>query len=1269
MNLLTFKTIIITLFLPVLLAGAPSPKWFFSGNGKKPIEIAPGADKRVNVREQFPGSFLLYQEKDRKTLRPDKKFFSSDTLSFIINVKGGPVRGNIFIKDKDGFWFQSVRSFEVSPGSDHKVSVKIPALYGDLQPIGHSAAWSNLYAATVQVIGISVYGSEKGDISLTCSAPLLEGSRPVAKLKVLDWKMPKSTERFKMIQGKFNLSRKYFNPFDPEKITVDMEVEGPDGKSFFIPAFYTLDHVFRYHFTREIMKPVGSPYWEVRLNPQHPGKYRVRLVVRDKTSGKPETIKTDWREIEVKDSDRRGYVRVSKRDKRFFEFDNGDWFFPFGMNIHTNIDRRSERSFKHGRMPDRGIRDYEDYFEAMSRSGMNAAEIWLAAWNCAIEWSSDIRFYHGLGRYNLAHAEKFDRIMDAAKKNGIYIHLTLDNHGKLSASSDQEWYVSPFYSDNEFAVSNGGFLKDPKEFLTNPKALKYNRARNRYIAARWGACTNIFGVELVSEVDLVTGFRTAYEDGTGLKWHQDTIKEFLSFDQGKHLMTSHVCGDYKRNLEYEKMFALPEFDYVVGDAYRNTKIHFVDQMRGQVELLDHFKKPIMITEFGGTSQAGAGSRVVGDIHCGNWSALFKQQAGAPLLWWHDFIHLNDHYKHYAGFNAFIKGIDPRAKKYEYKELEVTGSILPDTLFEHVEMTKKASSANMERQLKRLESADKRLKSAGESLAEKKVLLKKAENSVIDFFGKEMLNRLKALDKAQDAFTRGQKDAGDKELSYLRDKDNKRKSDQEIGKLKKEAETARKKADAAEEKVKKLTANIVPDIEKAALSHKKRFEQEYDIAIENENKIKSELTTQNNRIKEINRNIASNLKKHRLLVKKRDAAKVKFNSAAGRLKAGKAKFHKAQKELAQAEKARSKASSSLNVEQKKLSALRKKESERIFAIANSEGDIAMLQNCVETGGLEADLISKKKSLEKLQKSIVAIISLIKSKTANLAKQKKAERSLRLKTVELAKSKKELEKSSASAKRIWIRYATETRNMERGITDAKNKLASTVETRDSIQKKLTEAAQHRKKAEDELSDLIGGKNRYLIKLGQRLAVKKKLSNYEKKKMDEAKKAKVDAVAAAKAKGVELMDFYLNSGIALRRAADLLNQRGEHKKKVQDSIKEAKQKTDKTSHEIECLSMGGKKEVFGWIFSRSRIYDYPENEAYLKPVKSSSIKLDYKLSPGSYEIVYYNTVTGEKVSAVKFKSEGKNISIPVPDFKIDLAFKVKPLTQNKQKESVKP
>ncbi|MDD3118404.1 MAG: DUF5060 domain-containing protein [Victivallales bacterium] len=628
-------------------------------------QLTPNASGEVVATMSLPGNILIYRQRDRYTMRPQPADWQKTALQLEIMVEGEtPVRGSIFFKDKDGLWFQSSdRAF--SPGSWQRCRVDLTRDGGELYGVGHHAVWNSSYALNALQFGLSLYSGASGPpgaCRVRCRNWQFVGQRRLPALRVVDWRMPASGGVYRRTESTFELSREYFNPFDPDEIAVDVEAVAPSGQSIVFPAFYTRNFLRRRHFTREILLPDGRAHWAFRFTPREAGTYRFRLKLTDHSAGNAESLTTPWQSMTVTPSAARGFIRISPTDHRYYEFTTGEFFFPIGLNVHTNIDRRSEKAFSFGYLPDRGSYDYEEYLDAIAAAGINTVEIWMASWTNALEWNSSRLYYHGLGRYNLAHAWRLDHILDYARDRRVYVHLVLDNHGKMSAHSDQEWEDSPFNRNNAFAVANGGFLNEPKEFFTDPEAIRLNRQRNRYIAARWGAQTNIFAIELWSEIDLVTGHQELYDSGRIIDWNVNTARELKQLDQGRHIISTHVCGDYQHNLNFRRYYdGHPEMEHIIGDAYRKPEIHFVDQLQRQVDHLAEFNRPLLITEYGGTSSGSEAEYVIGDIHTGQWAAFFLGQAGTPFLWWHDFVHRNRLYPHYYGVSRYLADIDPRGK--------------------------------------------------------------------------------------------------------------------------------------------------------------------------------------------------------------------------------------------------------------------------------------------------------------------------------------------------------------------------------------------------------------------------------------------------------------------------------------------------------------------------------------------------------------------------------------------------------------------------------
>lgn len=629
--------------------------WKVEGSGEL---LSKPAEESCTVRLTLPGSAQIFREPERASFRPDRAGFEAARLEMEVRLDAdAPVKALLFFKDKDGTWFQTVREFELVPGCWQTLSARLDRTGEEWRGVGHGALFDADAATNLFAAGISLYSEEMQQATLTLRNVRRTGKRQTPPLAVIDWQLPENGEKNRRIDSRFLLSRDYFNPFDPDEIEVNYELAGPDGSTQTCPAFFSRDYLRSSHFTRETLTPVGGGFWELRFLPATVGTYRLRLSIEDKTAG--ESLKTAWRTVEVAPSALPGRIRVSPTVPRFFEHDTGEFFFPIGLNIHTNTDLRSELWFRFGHLPDRGTRDYDDYFEACGKNGINTVEVWMAGWTMALEHNAPRAGQHGVGRYSMESAWKLDYLFESARRNGLYLNLVIDNHGRLSSTSDPEWGENPINATSEFARANGGFLKDPGDFFRSPEAKRNNSKRARYIAARWGAMANLFAFELWSEVDLVSEFHARYTDGSIQAWTRDAAAELQRWSQRQPLVTTHVCGDFNKLLQFPGLFEPKEVTHVAGDAYRDAQIHFVDHLRSYARAMK-FNKPQLITEYGGPSQGSENRQLVADIHAGLWGASFSGLAGTPFLWWHDFVHINQLYGHYRGFARFFRGTDLRS---------------------------------------------------------------------------------------------------------------------------------------------------------------------------------------------------------------------------------------------------------------------------------------------------------------------------------------------------------------------------------------------------------------------------------------------------------------------------------------------------------------------------------------------------------------------------------------------------------------------------------
>lgn len=377
---------------------------------------------------------------------------------------------------------------------------------------------------------------------------------------------------------------------------------------------------------------------------------------------------TGWRslgQVEPPAAGQHGFVRVSPQDGRYFEFEDGTFFYPIGHNLRSPTDPRGAMILSLPETRDRGLNTYREFFQKMRANGENFCEIWMSSWFLDIEWTRRWPGYYGLTRYNQIHAARLDALLELAAQYGIKLHFVLENHGKFSDWCDPEWSYSPYREE-----LGGGDLS-PMEFFSDPQARDIYRKKLRYIVARWAHHPAIAGIEMVSEFDLTGtagnpnnphGDRHSCQRGAQLDWLKAMIEEWRRIDPYQHPVTNH----YATGIQFiDWNTARDVFDYVVGDVYTDHKpqVSFLNHaivfaLRHR-DGMDGKLKPFLITEYGGDWSGASPSQLAGDLRAGIWSGWMTGSAGTPLLWWFDLIEQENLYRMYRPFALFIAGEDPR----------------------------------------------------------------------------------------------------------------------------------------------------------------------------------------------------------------------------------------------------------------------------------------------------------------------------------------------------------------------------------------------------------------------------------------------------------------------------------------------------------------------------------------------------------------------------------------------------------------------------------
>ncbi len=148
------------------------------------------------------------------------------------------------------------------------------------------------------------------------------------------------------------------SPYGIDGVTVDAHFLPPGASSeIVVPAFWYVPYQ-RLRSGSEILGANGKGRWAVRFAPTVVGTYRYYLTAQDKGGNTQSSEKT----FTVASSAKKGFIRVSPRDPRYFEFETGSSFIPIGAFGTW--------------MGNSGSYFYEDLFDQWRQNGINFTRIW-----------------------------------------------------------------------------------------------------------------------------------------------------------------------------------------------------------------------------------------------------------------------------------------------------------------------------------------------------------------------------------------------------------------------------------------------------------------------------------------------------------------------------------------------------------------------------------------------------------------------------------------------------------------------------------------------------------------------------------------------------------------------------------------------------------------------------------------------------------------------------------------------------------------------------
>jgi hypothetical protein len=413
------------------------------------------------------------------------------------------------------------------------------------------------------------------------------------------------------IETSFQLPEAKGDPFDYEKVNVQVTLKQPDGTTVDVPCFFD-----------------GGATWRMRFTPVAPGQYAVASVKLNREIAHEEKLdKKDWN---VTGEPLPGFVRIERGDHTRFVFDNGVHYFPLGHNQAWRSDKQP---------------DIPDLFAKMHEAGENWSRVWMTHWDGKnLDWPASGKPGKP-GEIDLTAAKRWDEIVSAAEKNNIYFQMVLQHHGQYSSKEGYLYSgnVDPNWETNPYNAKNGGFLQTPESFFINSQARALTKRKLYYILARWGYSPNLMAYELFNEVEGTDAAKGKMWSDIAL-WHREMALFLRQYDGYRHLLTtSSEPGVPADSPIWETV------DYFQSHAYPSDVITAL----GPTEAAKGAKKadkPAFTGEFGAADLKDPEGVY---LHAGLWSSIMRGDGGAAQYWDWDNVEKNDLYSHFRAASAYV----------------------------------------------------------------------------------------------------------------------------------------------------------------------------------------------------------------------------------------------------------------------------------------------------------------------------------------------------------------------------------------------------------------------------------------------------------------------------------------------------------------------------------------------------------------------------------------------------------------------------------------
>ena len=457
---------------------------------------------------------------------------------------------------------------------------------------------------------------------------------------------PKRVGLYDLMTLPLNFKGTYNNPFNPKDVNVQGVFETPSGVIESISAFFQQDFdAVAIGDEEEILLPKASNPWKLYYRPREIGTYKFHLLAQDRNG----MIRTKDQEFEVTISKNKGFLRVSKEDPRYFEFDNGESYFGIGPSGWA----RGTNYFFGGNTRWLSTKFLNEYYQQKSEGGSNFDYL-LAEYFGTL--------YIKGGYIDQHVAWKCEYRIRTLEKLGIYWLTCYDD---LCRSTVYGLNTLPY------SEAQGGPVKSIEELYFKEESLAMQREHLRYFVSRMGDSPAIMAWSIGDET----------QDGN--KFSRPMVKSWIknlheytrTIDVYKH---PHIIGEKLDSpANGGDAIITPEWYFNPGlpeNAVDNTLRYMEEYDKFNMPLLNpeggmvHWTKPADENEPEMRFYYLSGEKwkfpEAISFHNHLWISLFQKNALGGTEWLGHFIVKKNQLYHAAAMRNFLQGESLTKPKFQ-----------------------------------------------------------------------------------------------------------------------------------------------------------------------------------------------------------------------------------------------------------------------------------------------------------------------------------------------------------------------------------------------------------------------------------------------------------------------------------------------------------------------------------------------------------------------------------------------------------------------------